>query len=198
MFKDRLLTVFTTILLLGGAGCIGFVVFSALNIQRTANRSGHLECIDKTVNATAVDPFMAGIINKDSAYSVLTKYYDCNPINRNDIVWFQFSRVIAPVPRRVVGLPDDNFDVVQDPSDLEKWFIKIGDDVVKSHSGQDYFIKSKSVPPLKTYALSLKGKIPKDKYIILSSEPPGLTDSSNLGLVRHDALVGRVQVEIKN
>ena len=162
MLRDKFLTIVTVVLLAAGLGCIGFVVLSVLNIEKHVKEVGHEECIDKSINAVAFDAHMAGLIENGGSYTVLTGFYDCNEIKREDLVWFRFSRVIEPVPRKVYGLPGDTFDANQDSADLSKWYIQINGERIKSLSGADYFIQSQSVPPLKTYALSLKGTIPEE------------------------------------
>ena len=93
--------------------------------------------------------------------------------------------------RWVRGLPGDKYTLTENTEKKGRWDILINGEKVKG-AGGDYFIESNTVPPLKTYELSRGGVLRPDEYILLSNTPPGLSDSSNLGLVSKKALLGKV------
>lgn len=135
------------------------------------------------------DNYMSGLTEAKAKYKVLINYYQCNPILRNDIVWFQFSKRIPAVPRRVVGLPRDKFEIIE--GDGGQWNIKINDVLMESNN-QPLFIRANSIPPLKIFQQFFNGILPKGKYILLSNSSPGMSDSRNLGLIDEKSITGKV------
>lgn len=140
------------------------------------------------------DELMSGILEKGQSYEVLQNYYSCNPIKKDDLVWYRISPPIEPVVKIVKAVPGDSFKLTRSEEDKEKWFIDVNGSPVKT-MGEKYFFISKIVPPLKTYEISRKGKLREKEFILLSNVPPGLSDSSNLGLIQRAKLEGRVIVQ---
>lgn len=190
MWKDKLLTAFTAILFLTGVGTIGWVLYSSYFMNKKINTMGQVGCVTDQKMITMQDADLSGLVEKGDVLKVLIGYYNCNDIKDGDLVYFRISPPIEPVVKIVYGLPGDTFEVVE--TDIEaEWHIKINGSLVMAGSSP-YFIKSRHTPPLKTYQISRNGILGKDEYIILSNVPPGLSDSSNLGIVKRKAFEGRV------
>lgn len=190
MWKDKLLTFFTLALFLVGAGTIGWVLYSSYFFKEKLDTRGQLSCVTEQKMSVMADGDLAGIIDKGSPIKVYMGYYNCNPVQKGDLVFFRISPPIDPVVKVVYGLPGDQFEVFE--TDIqEQWHIKINGNLITSGTAP-YFIQSKHTPPLKTYEISRGGKLGDDEYIILSNIPPGMSDSSNLGLVKKQAFEGRV------
>ena len=190
MLKDRLLNTITMILFVVGAGCIVWVLMKDWSTVKSASEMGNMDCVREKVVETISDPHMEEAIPGGTNMRVFLNYYNCNSVSREDLVWFRFSDSIKPVVRIVKGVPGDRYELQK--LDDKKWSIKINGQAIKTKTGNDYFVESNSVPPLKTYEISRKGILRDKEFILLSSNPPGLTDSSNLGLVKPEKLAGRV------
>ena len=197
MFKDKLLSFITVGLFFTGLACIGYVLFSNFFLKKAFDEIGITKCVTATLNKTMEDGFLSGLVEKGRSFYVLKDYYQCNEVHRDDIVWFRISAPIPPVPRIVKALPGDKFEVVQTKDDPKQWNIKINGKWIDGESGR-YFIKSEHIPPLKTYQISRKGKLRPGEFIVLSTTPPGLSDSGNLGLIRKRSLEGKVVLEAPN
>lgn len=190
MWKDKLLTVFTALLFLTGVGTIGWVLYSSYFMKEKIDTMGQVSCVTDQKMITMQDADLSGLVEKGDVLKVLIGYYNCNDINDGDLVYFRISPPIEPVVKIVYGLPGDTFEVME--TDIEaEWHIKINGSLVMA-GDRPYFIKSRHTPPLKTYQISRNGVLGKDEYIILSNVPPGLSDSSNLGIVKRKAFEGRV------
>jgi len=190
MIKDRLLIALTALLFLTGIGTISYVLLRGYFIQEDFKKIGQLSCVTQELNTQMKDTHMNGIINKNEPIRVLIGFYDCNPIKRRDLVYFRISPPIEPVVRMVYGIPGDRFKVIESENE-NQWNILINDQMITVDGGS-YYIQSRHTPPLETYEKSRNGVLGKDEYIILSNVPPGLSDSSNLGLIKNKAFEGKV------
>lgn len=190
MWRDKLLMGLTILLFMTGIGTIGYVLLKGYVIQEQFESLGELSCVEQELKSKMKDSHLAGIIDKDEPIRILLGFYDCNPIQRGDLVFFRISPPIEPVVKVVYGIPGDKFEV-KETEVKNQWHILINGKTVEVEDGP-YFIQSRHTPPLKTYERAKKGTLGKDDYIILSNVPPGLSDSSNLGLVRRVAFEGKV------
>jgi len=194
MHKDKLLTILAVTLLGVGISCMGYVLISNYLMRKSFDEIGITECVDKRLKRIMNDKLMSGIIEKGQPYEVLKNYYKCNPIKKDDLVWYRISPPIEPVVKIVKAVPGDIFKLTRAEGDKEKWFIDVNGSPVKA-MGKKYYFVSKIVPPLKTYEISRKGKLRESEFILLSNVPPGMSDSSNLGLIQRSKLEGKVIIE---
>ena len=192
MWKDKLLTAITAIMFLTGVGSIGWVLVSAYFFQEEIEDIGELSCVQEQKTFQMEDTYLAGLIDKGETLKALIGFYNCNPVQHGDLVYFRISPPINPVVRIVHGLPGDRFELIKG-SEEEHWNIKINGHLIMSGE-TPYFIKSRHTPPLKTYEMARNGKLGKGEYIILSNVPPGLSDSSNLGIIKKSSFEGRVLI----
>jgi Signal peptidase, peptidase S26 len=190
--KDKTLNSISLTLGALGIVCVLYVVISTLIKTHERSLYGNLDCVKATSKYVVGDDYMAGIFSKGAELSVLDNYYNCNTPKRDDFVLFRFSDQIAPVVRVVKGLPNDRYKVEPAPEEKGKWILKINDQVVKVNDAP-IFMESNFDPPLKTYEISRHGVLMSDEYIVLSAKSPGLSDSTNLGLIHKSALIGRVR-----
>ena len=189
--KENLLIYFTYGLFALGVVCVSYVLISFITKKHELSTIGNMDCVKESITQSITDGNMVDLIPKSSTVKIMMDFYNCNEIKRNDLVWYRFSNQIPPVVRLVRGLPGDKYSLSPDPEDKERWFISVNGSKIKSEN-ENFYIKSNTVPPLKTYELSRGGILRDDEYILLSSFPPGLSDSSNLGLISKKALVGKV------
>jgi peroxiredoxin len=191
MLRDKLLNTLTAALFVIGAACIVWVVTKNWSVNKSNREVGNLDCVKEQFIETIKDPHMEAVYPEGAQVKVLSNYYQCNPIQKSQHVWFKFSESIRPVVRIVAGIPGDRYELSQESSN-ERWVLKINGEPLKAENGEAYFIESKNVPPLKTYEISRKGILRDEEYILVSANPPGLTDSGNLGLIAPEKFAGRV------
>ena len=191
--KDKWLNTITILMFVVGLLCVGYVLISNYLNKQSVAASGNLNCVKDSVIVATNDEYMSGVIEKGEKIKILTNFYNCNDVRRGDIAWYQFSNQIEPVARTVWGLPGDNYSLTEDSSKKGYWRISINGQEVTTNS-EPYYIYSNSVPPLKTYELSRGGVLLADEYILLSNRSPGLSDSSNLGLIHKKELIGKVAI----
>ena len=190
MWRDKLLGAITVLLFLTGISTISWVLFKGYFKKKEFQEVGQLSCVTEEVNTVMKDSHLNGLVNKNDPIKVLKDFYKCNTVKRNDLVYFRISPPIEPVVRVVYGLPGDNFKVEE--TDIKnQWHLFINEKRVEI-DGSPYFIQSRHTPPLRTYQVSRKGVLGANEYIILSNVPPGLSDSSNLGLIKSNSFEGKV------
>ncbi len=192
--KDKLLNTVTISLFVLGALCVLYVILSNYLKKRETAKIGNMDCVKETKLIAVGDEHMEGLFSKGSQVSVLDNFYNCNDVKRGEYALYRFSPQIDPVVRTVQGVPGDRYSLTEDTAQKGSWKISINGEPVKVN-GQDYYIQSNTVPPLKTYELSRGGVLGADEYILLSNVPPGLSDSSNLGLINKKDLVGKVKAK---
>lgn len=188
--KDRLLNSIVIALFVVGLSCILYVVFKSWKISSEQAKEGNLACVKQQSLYEVKDEHMIGLFEEGEKLRIYPNYYQCNQVARGDYVYFSIADGLAPVVRVVHGLPGDRYDVTEDKSQKGRWNISINGKVVETN-GKPYYIQSNTVPPLRTYQLSRKGILEENEYIILSHNPPGLSDSSNLGLIKRERFVGK-------
>lgn len=195
MRTSKLLIGIIVSLTLIGALLIGYFLFRLAKTPRL-NRAGEGQtpaatCLQKSLQKAMADESMPDILKKGQSYQVQLGYYECHPVLREDLVWFRISEPVEPVVRLVAGLPGDQFALHLYSNSPKRWQIKINGHVLRFHQGP-YFIESPGVPPLKTYELSRQGRLAENEYLVFSQTAPGLTDSSNLGIVKKESFIGKV------
>lgn len=190
--KDKWLNAVTIGLFVVGTLCIIYVVVSNMMKSRQISKIGNMACVKQTQILPVNDEHMTGVADKGTNVSIYDDFYNCNEVKHGDLVYYRFSDQIEPVVRVVHGIPGDRYSLTENADKKGSWFISVNGQNVKAQTGEDYLIESNTVPPLKTYELSRGGILGPDEYILLSAKPPGLSDSSNLGLINKKNLVGRV------
>lgn len=154
--------------------------------------SGNLQCVTEEREHQVVGFDLLPKYKQGEKLLVLHNFYSCNPVDKGDFVLFQISANSAARVRRVVGVPGDRFEVVEDTK-KKAWNLKINGKLIPWQNGQPYFFGSDKMPPtLRKNQDYAHGEIPRDNYIVLALVAPGSADSSFTGLVRKEQLIGKV------
>lgn len=192
--RDKFLNYLSIGLFLLGVVCVGYVLFSNLYKKREQTKIGNVDCVPIVTSWEVNDNFMSGIANQGAHTKLYKNFYNCNEPSVGDYVWFKISEHVEPVMREIQGVPGDKYALLQDSKNKKRWTLLINGRAATS-SGKNYYIESNTVPPLKTYEIHRGGVLKKDEYIILSHVTPGMTDSSNLGLISKKSFAGRIVIE---
>ena len=193
--NDKLLNGATIFLFFLGVGCIIYVLFDSYSQESEFDKLGNVSCVKSTDIIVSNDATMAGLIELNARVKVYRGYYGCNMVERGDMVLFQFSKSIPPVVRIIYGLPGDKFKLTKNAAD--QWRIDINGTVVSGSAGE-YTIASNSIPPLKTYEISRRGVLKENEYILFADQSPAISDSSNLGIITKDKIVGKALLHIED
>ncbi|MFH1714094.1 MAG: signal peptidase I [Candidatus Nealsonbacteria bacterium] len=114
----------------------------------------------------------------------LEGYYDCNPIEKDQIVILEFKSREETFVKRIAGVPGDEL-VFQGSQ------AKLNGEILKNSVGEPYLFSAQAQ---RIITIPLKdGKIPEGRYFILSEEKgPTSFDSRQFGFVQKESLTGRV------
>lgn len=191
MKKDRILTLFSMLLFSFGLGAIGWVALKSYNLKQQLENDGELACVTGHLDKVVKDEFMLDLIPQGSSPQVLLDYYRCNPVKRDDLVYFRFSAPVSPAIRKVYGLPGDQFTV--EAGEQPKTFtLKINGKAVSTSAGKLTF-QSASTPPLKSFEIARQGILGPNEFIILGEKQPAPNDSISLGAVKLNSFEGKVK-----
>jgi len=147
-------------------------------------------CPGKTLTKKMQDVYLRGILEKDEEYQLIQDWYWCNEVKRGEVILFKYSDQQPPVVRKVYGVPGDKFEVIFD-EDMNAWKVKIAGKI-HMHGDKPFTFGGEEKPVLKLLEESRNGVLGPREIIIFASFPPGETDSSILGVVNLNDVVGKV------
>jgi signal peptidase I len=143
---------------------------------------------EKIVKRNSLEP----LIKDGETIEVLFGYYNCNAIERNDIVLYSYSGNKNPIIKIIKGIPGDRFSLKKTNNG---WYILINGEILKNSENQPYILDDQGYRLLSLYEKDYKGIIPEDAYLILGNLPQGSLDSSHFGLVGKKDILGKVRVK---
>ncbi len=147
---------------------------------------------EKTVRGNS----LTGLLEDGETVSVLIGYYDCNEIEREDLILYSYAGSDAPLIKIIRGVPGDRFELREANGDSDEngkvWHIIIGGEILTNSNGESYILNERGYGMLSLYEESYEGIIPEDSYLILGNLTSGSMDSSRFGLVHRDDMLGKV------
>lgn len=155
-------------------------------------KTENFECVVKTEDRTVRGDSLTGLLESGLIVRVFIGYYNCNEINREDVIIYDFSGNSNPVIKIVKGLPGDRFHLQEAEAG---WNILINDEIAKNSQNQSYILNKQGYRMLSLYENDYKGVIPQDTYLILGNLAFGSLDSSHFGLISKKDIVGKVKTD---
>lgn len=177
----------------------GWLVFGVLIRQTpTVNLAGvgggiaeEKDCTVKNTELTVQGTSMGKLLPAGSKVKVAENYYTCNDAEKNDIVLYDYPGSEVPIAKRIVGVPGDEFGLMEDKSS-SGWNILINGEIAETSDGKPYLLGDRAYRVLSLYVKDYKGVIPANAYLILGDLPGGSLDSSEFGLVGRDDFLGKI------
>lgn len=124
-----------------------------------------------------------------SDHSVQMNFYACHTAKKGDLVLMQIPQNQIPTIKTVQAAEGDIFKIIEDkPS--KKWKILVNKKDI------NYFFEVEP-GPLRLYETAHKGLIQKGDVLVLSKSTPGKGDSSELGVLTTDSLLGKATYKPK-
>ena len=141
------------------------------------------KCVIKSelreINGDSMSPFLKFGEN----ITLLSNYYDCNEIKRNDIIAYNHSRSKNPLIKSVKVLGGDEV-LIKDSK------IFVNGQVLKNRNNEKYEFTEKEQKMLSLY-LDSDSKLRPDSYFIFGEQASGSLDSRKFGAVSIDDFLGR-------
>jgi signal peptidase I len=116
-------------------------------------------------------------------------YYDCHPVQRGDLVLYNYSGSSAPVLKRVCGIPGDALALEQEGNVFR---IVVNGQAVRNSAGKEYLLTPDRTRLLRLYINDYVGVIPENAYLLLGDNPSDSTDSTRFGLVDRSEIIANV------
>lgn len=169
------------------SSCMFLVIFVVLFYMGGENTNQ--ECITKTEEMIVRGDSLSGVIESGEIIKTLFGYYDCNNIEHNDIVLYQYSRQAASIVKIIKGIPGDKFELKQDN---DFWNIFINGVALRNAQYEAYAFSEKKSKMLSLYERNYKGVIPENAYLILGNLTSGSKDSTQFGLIGKSDILAKV------
>jgi hypothetical protein len=151
-------------------------------------------CPGETVDLVMQDTLMDGWIRKDQKIRVITNWYACNPIEKGDLVYYQYSSNFDPVVKVVRAAPGDFFKVARDKK-FGAWNLIVNGDLLMDEASQaPYYFGAEPNTVLSLYEKANGGVLKDGDVILLSNVPPGGNDSGLYGVANVTDIIGKVEI----
>jgi signal peptidase I len=148
------------------------------------------KCPAGIIDFEVPDVYMRGRLEKGAKIKVELNWYHCHEPKRDDLVLYRYSWKRDPVIKRIVALPGDTIRLNKDPEG-RGWNLYVNDERI-GEDDQPFFFGVKNVkPPLELYAEANKGRVKPGHVVLLSSFPPGDSDSTIFGAIDLGDVVGK-------
>lgn len=184
--------VFGFLTLLGIFYLTGFSAPVGREMKQTASRSG-VVCATKMERFEVRGDSLAPLIKPGQTIELVSGYYNCQPVQREDIVAYKYAGNQAPIIKIVKAVPGDKWRLEADKPG-QAYQILVNDGPLKNSLGQLYQISAANSKMLKLYAQSYS-TIPENTYLILGNQIAGSLDATRFGLISQSDILGKVEAE---
>jgi signal peptidase I len=159
------------------------------NIYNSNNIIKNSQCITVEKLVEVRGSSLSGIIEPSENIKILINYYECNQVERNDIVAYNFTGNEVPIIKIVKGIEGDKFQLKK----IDNCYnILINNKIVKNSKNIPYCINEQGYRMLSLYEKDYNNIIPKNTYLLLGNLATGSTDSTRFGLVDKSDFIGKV------
>jgi len=198
MDKRNFLKILIIILILAGGALFGIRLFGneekaereeVTVFSESADESE--ECQIETEERIVRGDSLSGILENGDTVRIHVGYYQCHPVEREDIVAYNYAGKEAPLIKIVKAIEGDKFQLKKSTAGCG-WNILINDKILKNSQGKDYCFGEHGYRMLSLYEKDYKGVIPKDTLLILGNWANGSLDSTRFGLVDKGDLLGKI------
>jgi signal peptidase I len=137
---------------------------------------------------------LSGLVENGQEITLLKNYYNCNPINRGDVVAYNYSKNPNPIIKIVKALPGDSFEF-RKKENSSSYYIIINNEIAENSNGDFYELTEARTKMLSLYIKDYNGIIPENTLIILGNQPGGSMDSTKFGLASQKNIIGKVEIK---
>ncbi len=161
-----------------------FILFP-IHIFAQADSSCITQISEKVVRGKSLE----GVIANGSKVILLYGYYSCNPVERNDVVAYDYKGSKIPLIKMIKAMPGDTFKLT--PAPYGFYNIVVNNDTLYEVTGMKYELRQNEYKMLHTYEREYKNIMPENTYMILGSHS-GTTDSGRFGLISKRDILGKI------
>lgn len=186
------------------AALIGFGVFFALDYfdinfpskdnQQQEQQNADPDCIitpeQKTIRGDSMHPRFEA----DEEIIALTNFYDCNEVQRDDIVLISYPGNEKPLIKFIRGLPGDDYAFSEIGAETEKkhWHLSLNGETLQNSAGEPYVFNQETKKEIQKYQDVYGNSIPESRYLVMGDDPRGSMDSTQFGLMSKNTVIAKV------
>lgn len=163
---------------------IGLIYFAGFIATRTSGCQVH------TTTAIVNGDSLRGDLENGEMVKVQKGYYVCNAVKRGDIVAYSLYGAKWPLVKVVRAVPGDTFTIAENVGG--QFHIEVAGTPLRTANGELYALDSGRSKVLRLAEQTYRGVIPPGTYLILGDIPGGSFDSTKLGLVPTEKLIGKI------
>lgn len=197
MDKKNFFAILPIILILIGSILLGIGLFS--NTERIEEQKPVLldqpadeseECQIKAEERIVRGNSLSPVINSGDTVKILFNYYDCYPIERDDIIIYNYAGNENPLIKIVKAMPGDSYELEE--TDSGEWHILINGQILKNSEDKQYLISDSRYKMLSLYEDDYQNGISQNTYLLLGNLASGSQDSTRFGFVDKSDILGKV------
>ncbi|OGF26632.1 signal peptidase I [Candidatus Falkowbacteria bacterium RIFOXYC2_FULL_47_12] len=166
------------------------VVFVYLKFNNNKSEKIDLTCVSEQTDEIVRGQSLSGVIEEGQTVKLLRNFYNCNPVQRGDIIAYNLSGRTEPIIKIVKGLPGDEFKLEQ--NQRGGYNIIINNKILTVSTGAPYELPAGRQKMLELYIHDYNGVIPPDAYLIFGNLSSGSLDSTRFGLVGKEGIAGKI------
>lgn len=138
------------------------------------------------INGNSLSP----LLESSDEVKILFGYYSCHKVKKEDLVVLNISGYDYPLIKIAKGVPGDSFDLKKAEGGYN---ILINGSIVLNSENKPYLISESKYNLLSLYQEDYNGVIPDKAYLFLGNITTGSLDSTMLGLINKDNILGKVE-----
>lgn len=131
---------------------------------------------------------LAPLINPGQTIKLVYGYYNSHPVEREDIVAYNYAGNDVPIIKIVMAVPGDEWRLRKNNG---SYMIVVNGKPLLNSEGKSYQISESKVRMLKLYVKSYP-VLPENTYLILGNRVFGSLDATRFGLIDKGDIVGKV------
>lgn len=179
-----------TILIVFIVCLISYFVFYKSNIKLFEKKiAGNLACVSEQEASIVRGQSLEGIFNDGDNVKILHDFYDCNDIQRGDVIIYDYSKQEDNLIKSVKAIPGDTIELRANEQGSRNIFVN--GEILTSSSGAPYILAAGKKTMLELHINDFQGKVPENMYVILGNQPEGTLDSIRFGFVNKQRIIGK-------
>lgn len=134
---------------------------------------------------------LAPLINPGETIRLVYGYYDYQPVEREDLVAYNYAGQAAPIIKIVKAIPGDEWRLEKN-NRQNSYQIIVNGQPLKNSENEFYQISESNIQILKLYVRNYP-TIPENTYLILGNQTTGTLDATRFGLISKRDIVGKAE-----
>lgn len=175
-------------------GCSSFhnllILALALSVYAAGSKDS-VGCVTKVEQFEVRGNSLAPLIKPGQSIKLLYGYYNCHPVEKEDIVAYKYAGNDAPIIKIIKAIPGDKWRLNKNHR-RNIYQIMVDGKPLKNSQGKYYGIPESKIRMLKLYVQDYP-VLPENTYLILGNQISGSLDATRFGLIDKSDILGKVE-----